>query len=133
MLPDLPKLHKQREATSSIDLKHWIEKNQKFVCSIETKDSAGKDSIPFSAVADKQIAYANQISSSKGAWIRVQGINGEPDYIWLINTPAYIAIKFPKSFCIITIGNFLHEKDKSKRKSLTETRAREIATKVISK
>lgn len=131
-LPPLPTQHKQREATSSIDLKHWIEKNQKFTCALEVKDSAGKDSIPFSVVADKQIAYANQASGPKGAWIRVQGVNGEQDYIWLINTPSYIVIKYPKCFCIITIGNFLFEKEKSKRKSLTLERAREISTKVIS-
>ena len=130
-LPELPRQIKQREATSSIDLKHWIEKNQKFTCGLEVKDSAGKDSIPFSVVADKQIAYANQASGPKGAWIRVQGVNGEQDYIWLINTPSYIVIKYPKCFCIITIGNFLFEKQKSKRKSLTLERAIQIATKII--
>jgi hypothetical protein len=131
MLPELPKQIKHQEAKSGINLKHWIEKNQKFSCSLEVKDSRGKDSIPFNAVEPKQIAYALQISSSKGAWIRVQGVNGEPDYIWLVNTVAYIPIKFPKCFCLITIGNFLHEKQKSKRKSLTVERAIQIASKVI--
>jgi len=130
-LPELPRQIKQREATSSIDLKHWIAKNQKFSCSLEVKDSRGKDSIPFSCVEDKQIVYANLISGNKGAWIRVQGVNGEPDYIWLVNTVAYIPIKFPKCFCIITIGNFLFEKEKSKRKSLTLERAIQIATKIV--
>jgi hypothetical protein len=130
-LPELPKQHKQQEAKSGIDLKHWITKNQKFTCGLETKDSLGKDSIPFSVVSDKQITCANLASGPKGLWVRVQGLNGEQDYIWLINTPSYIAIKFPKCFCIITIGNFLFEKQKSKRKSLTVERAIQIASKVI--
>jgi len=58
-------------------------------------------------------------------------MNGEPDYVWLRNEPAYISIRYPNGFVMITIGNFLFEKEKSKRKSLTWTRAKEIAHKVI--
>ncbi len=132
-LPPLPNQHKKQEANFGIDLKHYTERTQPDTRSIETKDTRGKDSLPFSAVEPAQIAFAKAISSDKGAWIRTLGMNGEPDYIWLRNEPAYIFIKYPKGTVGITIGNFLHEKDTSKRKSLTWERAVAIGGKVIHK
>ena len=43
----------------------------------------------------------------------------------------YIVIKYPKAFVMISVNNFIHERDKSKRKSLTYERAIEIAHKII--
>ena len=130
-LPNLPQQNKQREATSGIDLKHWFEKNSPDTCSLEEKHTRGKDSFPFSEVKPEQIAYALRISSEKGAWIRTLGQNGEPDHIWLKNEPAFIIIKYPKGTVFITIGNFIFEKERSKRKSLLWSRSLEIAHKVI--
>lgn len=130
-LPPLPKQHKQKEASFGIDLKHWVEKNLPPTASFEEKHTHGKDSLPFKAVEDSQIAFALRISSDKGAWIRTLGMNGEPDHVWLRNEPAYIVIKYPKGVVFVSIGNFLYEKEKSKRKSLTWDRACEIAWKVI--
>ena len=125
-LPELPKQHKNKEADFGVDLKHRTEKEKPPTCALELKHTRGKDSLAFSEVSDDQIAFANSISSVKGAWIRVIGMRGEPDYIWLKNEPAYIVIKYPKGICYITIGNFLYEKERSKRKSLTWERACEI-------
>jgi hypothetical protein len=125
-LPNLPKQYKHKEADFGIELKHYFEKNFPITCSLEIK--VAKNSLPFKEVKSEQIAYAKSISSDKGAWIRVQGVCGEPDYIWMRNEIAYIGIRYPKGFCLITIGNFLHEKEKNKRKSLTWERAQEIAT-----
>jgi hypothetical protein len=44
---------------------------------------------------------------------------------------AYVVIKYPKAFVMITVNNFIHARDRSKRKSLTYEQALEIATKVI--
>jgi hypothetical protein len=93
---------------------------------MELKHTHGKDSLPFSAVEDSQLAYASRVSSPKGAWIRTLGLHGEPDYIWMKNEIAFIVIKYPKGIVFITIDNFLYEKEKSKRKSLTWERACEI-------
>jgi hypothetical protein len=128
-LPNLPQQHKQREATSSIDLKHIVERCKPETCSLEEKHTRGKDYLLYSEVKPEQIAFALSISSDKGAWIRTLGQQGEPDHVWLKNEPAFIVIKYPKGIVWITIGNFLFEKEKSKRKSLTWERAKEIATK----
>ena len=130
-LPELPKQNKKLEAEFSIELKHWIEKHPILTSSLEVKHTHGKNSLPFREVKPEQLAYASRVNSDKGAWIRTLGLNGEPDYVFLRNAPAYIVIKYPKFFCFITIGNFLFEKEKNKRKSLTEDRAQAIAWKTI--
>lgn len=130
-LPPLPQQNKKKEANFGVALKHLTEKEKPNTCSLEAKHTHGKDYLLFSEVSNSQIAFANSISSPNGAWIRVQGINGEPDYIWLKNTPAYIVIRYPKGIAHISIGNFLFEKARSKRKSLTWERAQEIASKVV--
>lgn len=128
-LPELPQQHKHKEADAGIDLKHWFEKNTPETCSLEVKHTRGKDYLAFSEVKDEQIAYASRVNSHKGAWIRVQGVSGEPDYIWMKNEIAYIVIKYPKGTVFITVDNFIYEKEKSKRKSLTWERACEIGNK----
>ena len=130
MMPDLPRVKKQREADFGVRLKRWFEDNPRMTSALEIKQTPNK-SIPFSCVSDEQIAYALRIQSKKGAWIRVQGVNGEPDYIWLQEEVALIVIKFPEGFYLIPINNFLHERDTSNRKSLTSSRAREIAIKSV--
>jgi hypothetical protein len=127
-LPDLPRVLKKYEAHSSLDFKKWVIENLGYTASLEMKDSRGRNSIPFSEVKKEQIDYAVAISSDKGAWIRVEGRNGEPDYIWLKNTPAFIVIKYPSVFCAISIKDFLKEKKNSKRKSLTVEKALLIST-----
>jgi hypothetical protein len=131
-MPPLTKQNKKKEADFGVYLKNWVEKNPLSIpCSLELKQETSKESIPFSCLSDKQIAYANKISSNKGCWVRVVGLDGQPDYIWMINSPAYIVIKYPKVFVFITIGTFLMEKERSKRKSLTVDRALEISVKSV--
>jgi len=129
LLP-LPRQNKKKEADFGIEIKHWIEKHASVMitCSLEAKHTRGKDSLPFSEVKSEQIAFALRISSDKGAWIRTLGMNGEPDYIFLRNEVAYIAIKYIKFFCVITIGNFLYARDTTKKKSLSAEHAREISS-----
>lgn len=125
-LPDLPKQHKQKEADFGITLRRWIEKNPTLISSTwELKHTRGKDSLPFNEVTEDQVAYA--LSAERGAFIRVQGVKGEPDYVY-IKGPAYIVVKYPKVAYAISINNFLFERDHSKRKSLTVERAKEIST-----
>ena len=120
------------ESKFGILLRHWLKANPRYTCSIETKDSGEKDSIPFSAITQSQIDWALAINSDKGVLLRVQAVaKGMPDYIYMRNEPAYFILKFPNSFSIISVGTFLLEKERSKRKSLTELRASEISIKTI--
>lgn len=132
MLPNLPKQNAHREADFGLRFREYVKYNNILTGSYELKDSRGKDSIPFSEVTQEQIDSALLCNNSKGRLIRiVQGTVGAPDYVYFKNAPAYIVIKYPHSFSIISIRNFVYEKEFSKRKSLTEKRAEEISVKTI--
>lgn len=121
---------KKREADFGILFRHWLRANPMFSAAFELKQTT-KDCIPFSSVEEHQLLYLAAIRSNKGTLIRVQGTGGEPDYIYLRNSPAYVVFKYPKSFHIIGIEAFILEKGRSKRKSLTEARAKEISIKSV--
>ncbi len=125
-LPQLPKQIQKKEAAFGIKLKKWMTENPRYSCALEVKYTS-TNSLPFAEVKEEQLIYGMAISSDKGAWIRVIGSNGEPDYIWLRNTPSYIVIKYPKFFVLIGVETFILEKKRSTRKSLTDQRAKEIA------
>jgi hypothetical protein len=129
-LPDLPRTIKKKEADFGVKFRHWIEEHPQYTCSLELKQT-GENSISFSVVKEPQVNWALAIDSDKGALIRVPGGKGEPDYVWLRNTPAYIVIKYPKFFCLIRIHAWESEKAESVRRSLTADRAREIADVIV--
>lgn len=131
MLPDLPRVIKKREASFGLDFRKWIEKNPMYSSAFELKQTT-TDSIPFSCVEENQINYGMATKSDKGVLIRVQGLNGEADYLWCRNMPSYIVIKYAgKGFVFIDIETFVLERDRSKRKSLTWDRAKEISVKTV--
>ena len=103
-------------------------------------------SLSFSAVKDHQIkglfdatnGLYHKISDSPifaGSMTRFT--NPKPfDCLHLKNVIGYVVILFykpkkPKITYIINIRDFLNEKEKSNRKSLTEEKAKEIANKII--
>lgn len=115
-----------QESKFALLFRHWLRANPRFSCAFELKQTTG-GSIPFSALEEHQADYLLAIKSDKGTLIRIQGTNGEPDYIYLRKFPANVVIKFPLEFHLIDIETFLLEKKRSKRKSLTNARAREIS------
>lgn len=118
---------KKNEADFSIRFRHWLKANPTITGAYEMKQTS-KDSIPFNALEEHQADYLQAIKSRKGVLIRVQGTNGEPDYIYLRNEPAWIVVKFPAEFCVISIDAWIMEAKRSKRKSLTSERASSIST-----
>lgn len=118
---------KHKEASFGIHLRHWLKANPQYSSVYELKQCKGA-SLPFAALEEHQATYLEAIASDKGTLIRVQGISGEPDYVYLRSCPAYVVVKYPGSFHFITIGTWLLEKSKSTRKSLTSARAKEIST-----
>ena len=120
---------KKREADFGVLFRHWIKANPRYSCALELKQTEG-NYIPFECLPQHQIDYLLAINSDKGVLVRVQGINGEPDYIYLRNEPAYVFVKYPGEFHGIAISQWVDEKERSykaKRRSLTAARAREIA------
>lgn len=135
MLPELPKKIKTDEADFGTKVfKKWVENNAHvlYSCTFELKQTK-TDSIPFNVVEEPQIDASMCVKwSNKGYMIRNQaGTPGAPDYSFYRNAPAYIVIKYPKFWVIIDIETFTEEKKRSKRKSLTSDRAKEIAWKVV--
>lgn len=127
-MPTLPKQNKQKEADFGIELRRWIESQDSMdICSLEIKHTRGKPYFSFSELKSKQIAYATKIRSKEGVLIRVQGMNGEPDYIYMKQSLALVVIRFPKKFYVIHVHDLVDVMNRSKRKSLTEKEAKEIS------
>lgn len=127
-LPPLPKQNKKKEADFGIIFRRWWERNP-LPGNFELKQTNGKDSIPFWAVEPDQIAFGMAAGSKKGVLARVSvGTTGCGDYIGLVSSPSWIVIKYPGVFHIIATEVFVMESKRNKRKSLLESRAREIAT-----
>jgi hypothetical protein len=127
-LPTLPKKNKQLEAKFGIAFRKWLEGHPHMACTFEMKDTRGASSLPFSEVKDAQIRWGHAVSSDKGVLMRIEPIvEGMPDYAYFRNSPAYIVVKYPKMFCLISVGTFELESKRSKRRSLTAARARDIS------
>lgn len=118
----------RHEAKAAILFRHWLKANPQYSGTYEAKDSRGKNGLPFSEVKDRQIDYGLAAKSDKGVLIRVLGVNGEPDYVYLRRASAWIVVKYPKALEIIDVEAFDSERKRSKMKSLTAQRAREIST-----
>lgn len=130
-MPPLSKEHKTREMDFGVWLKNYTEKHPLLVTTgLECKQTT-TDSISFSAVTAQQVAFGMGAKSSKGVWIRVQGLNGEQDYFFVVNSPSHIVIRYPKVVCWIDIETFILERDRSKRKSLTVDRALAICVRSV--
>lgn len=118
---------RNKEAKFGVLFRHWIKANPMYSGAYELKQTTG-NSLPFGVLEDHQAVYLLACKSRKGVLIRVQGVNGEPDYVYLREAGSWVVIRFKSSFHIIDIEVFLKEKAKSQRKSLISSRAREIST-----
>ncbi len=114
------------ESKAAVLFRHWLRANPGYSCAYEIKQTSGA-SIPFSCLEEHQQAYLEAIAGDKGVLVRVQGTSGEPDYVYLRQFPACVVVKYPRGFEVISVGTWALEKRRSKRKSLTHTRAREIS------
>jgi hypothetical protein len=131
MLPNLPKTHKHREASFSLKFREWIMDNPRISCSFEMKDTRGKNYLRFDEVTDVQRNYGMSIKNDKGTLIRVQGLSGEPDYVYFRNAPAYLVINYPSGWVILDIETFIMEDKRSKTRSLSWGRAKDLSTVVV--
>jgi len=127
-LPDLPQKNKKKEADFGIRLRHWFEKTKPFPQTIELKQTETNRFL-LSNIKDNQLAFAHGVRSSTGRFVRVQGMNGESDYIWLKEFPSFFAIKYPDCVCILSPE--IIEQEKKRGKSITKERAQEVSVKVI--
>lgn len=137
-LPELPTKHNKPEATFGEQLVKYVSKLQEpfftYSCKIEIKQTTN-NVFYFKQLEDLQVLKLQKIKH-EGVLIRIteatsNGTHGIPDYDWVYKQPAYVGIKYDKSWCFIDIDTFVLERDRSKKKSMTEERACELSIKVI--
>ena len=122
------------EQKAQTQFNHWIKevffKNHRGGFAFELKHTRGKDYISFSEVKEHQIEALMAVSENGLVYkISDSGIGQKPfDSFALKMCQAYVVIFYPKSFELIPINNFLFERDRSPRKSLTYERAKAIST-----
>lgn len=106
----------------------WLANVYKKTGAFELKHCKGS-SLPFSAVASHQV-LALKHAANDGIVYKIPdaGYQNPFDCFSLFRVPAYVVIKYSESFELITINDFLLERDTSNRKSLTYERAKAIAT-----
>ncbi len=123
----------KREAKFTLQFRHWLKANPMHSGAFELKHTS-KDSIPFSDVREHQI-NALQAVKSKGGYLYKapdDSRGAKPfDLFYLRDSHAWVVIKYPKCFVIINVDHFVMEAKKSKRRSLTSARAKDIAWKVV--
>lgn len=125
----------KREAKFTVLFRHWLLAHPlRKSCALELKQTQ-TDSIPFSAVEEHQIDALIAVKyGDKGLLYKAPDDSRaiKPfDLFYLHWTDAYIVIKYPQGFVIISIESFIGERDSSKRKSLTWERAQVIAFKTV--
>ena len=129
MLPELPQKKNKREANwTTKTFRKWLKDNPMLSAPIEIKYTT-KDNIPFKAVAPHQIDSLLACKSDKGFLWKIPdlGATNPFDCFYYRNSPAYICIKYPKGHVMIDVETFVMESKRSKRKSLTWSRAKEIS------
>lgn len=118
----------KREAAFNTVFNQWLKNVHKQTGVYELKVAKG-NSIPFDAVVEHQIQSLEASNHGLLVWkIPDCGYQNPFDCFSMYKVPAWVVIKFANSFEMITIDTFVLEKSRSKRKSLTSERAREIST-----
>ena len=116
----------RRESKFGLKLRRWLKAHPLgYSATFELKDCSNKGTFNFKELKEHQINWSTAINSKRGILMRQLGGNGEPDYTYHYDEPAYIAINFKDGFEIITIAAILTEM--ATKKSLTHDRAREIS------
>lgn len=122
----------KREAKFTELFRHYLKAHPMYSAAFELKQTI-KDYISFNVVKEHQVD-ALMAAKTKGILYKIpdDSIGIKPfDMVYLKNSPAYVVIKYPNFFCIIDIETFLLEKQRSKKKSLSSSRAKEISIKSI--
>jgi len=122
---------KKREANFNSLFNKWVKNVYRKTAAFELKQTT-TDSLPFSALQEHQAQALLQARWETFVFkIPDAGYQNPFDCFSLSGVPAYIVIKYPDFFCLIDIETFLLESKRSKRRSLTSERAKELSTTVV--
>jgi hypothetical protein len=129
IFPELPKIHKKKEADFSIKFRHWLSKNPfKLQCWFEIKDTRGKNTFNLKEWKQEQRDFAESLKyAPKGILIRTEGITGLPDFKYAYKEPTFVVINYPQGFVIIEAETLAMQKGPS----LSWDNAQDIAHHVV--
>ena len=121
----------KKEANFQTKFNHWLKNVWKKTGAFELKQC--ESSLPFSSVVPHQIDALMAVRHSTFVYKIIDaGYQNPFDCFCLTEQPAYVVISFKgKGFVLIAIDTFVLESKRSKRRSLTWTRAVDIATIVV--
>jgi len=109
----------------------WMKTIYKRTCCFELKLTK-TNSVPFSAVVPHQVSALENAKNGVLVYkIPDVGYQNPFDGFCLASVDSFVVIKYPDFFCLIDINDWVNEDRMSKRRSLTATRAKEIATLVV--
>ncbi len=121
----------KHEANFNTYFNHWLKNVYKKTGAYELKQTKGQ-SIAFSAVVPHQVQALKNVKNGVFVFkIPDLGMQNPYDCFSMVGEDAFVVIKYPDFFCMIDINDWINEVKISDRKSLTATRAREIATIVV--
>jgi penicillin-binding protein-related factor A (putative recombinase) len=126
---------KKHEANFQTIFNSWLRKVYKKTGAYELK-IAHKDTLYFKQLEEHQETWLLSVSNGVAVYkITDDSIGYKPfDCFCLAGQRAYVVVLYPtsKTFYLIPINNFVFYRDhKSKKKSLSEDDAKEIAVKVV--
>ena len=131
MLPNLPKKAKKREASFGLDFRGWLLQSKMPSGIYELKQTT-KDYIAFDVVTTGQLSWLLRAGTQEGALFKPSDMApGEKpcDYWYIKDGVGMIVIKYPQGFVIIPVRDFIAERERSDRRSLTWDRAKELDVK----
>lgn len=122
----------KREAKFTSVFRHWLRANPMHSAAFELKQTTSF-SLPFGTVQEHQL---DGLLAAKGTGLLYKAPDDSRgikpcDLLYLREAEAYVVIKYPSFFVLITVDNFIFEKESSPRRSLTTVRAREIASVIV--
>lgn len=120
----------KREANFTLVFRHWLKANPMISGAFELKQTQS-NALAFDQVKEHQLEALMAVRHAKTGFLYKAPDDSRGvkpfDMFYLKSASAYVVIKYPGEFSMIDIDTFLLEKQRSKRKSLTCARAREIS------
>lgn len=120
---------KKREADFGLRFRSWVKSMDLTSAAFELKQTPGL-SLPFNALQEHQ-EYALVAAKTKGILYKApddsRGVKPF-DYFYIKSGLAFVVIQYKVGAVAIDIDKFVAERERSLRKSLTYSRATEIAT-----
>ena len=121
----------KREAKFNSAFRDWLKEHPMPSGAFEIKQTT-TDSLSFDSLKEHQLWALLTVKNNQLIFkIPDVGYQNPFDFFYFNKAEAYIVIKYPEFFCLIDIDDWIKENASSVRRSLTSSRAKEIASVVV--